>query len=357
MRRNEIVTNVHRGGGIGLSITRLSEIFKRFASVECKGSCSLYEFLSYQIAEDDELLSIAEVVPKGQPVPNLFFGAVHYLLLKGSQHPLRSYYPSITESVGEMEDSFRYFKDFCLKNKEEISLILQTKRVQTNEVRRCSYLYPSFNYMYELTKKPLALIEIGTSAGLQLFWDQYAYSYGTDEFIGNTHSNVHIHSEIRGDRKPLLSAKPAPVTMRTGVDLRIVDLSDPEEFLWLKALIWPSHHERRKLFEESGNFLKEQTVTLIEGDGVELLPELVKEVPQEVTLCVFHTHVANQMPIDVRKRLFAIIEEIGQERDVFHLYNNMKDGDLHLDYFIDGVENTNTIAKTDGHGRWFTWLL
>ena len=340
-----------------MSITRLSEIFKRFASVECNGSCSLYEFLSYQIAEDDELLSIAEVVPKGQPVPNLFFGAVHYLLLKGRQHPLRSYYPSITESVGEMEDSFRYFKDFCLENKEDIISILKMKRVQTNEVRRCSYLYPSFNYIYELTNKPLALIEIGTSAGLQLFWDQYAYSYGTGEVIGNTSSNVHIQSEIKGDRKPFLSAKPAPVTMRTGVDLHIVDLSDSEEFLWLKALIWPSHHERLKLFEASGNFTKEQEVTLIEGDGVELLSKLVKEVPHDVTLCVFHTHVANQMPIDVRKRLFAIIKEIGQERDVFHLYNNMKDGDLHLDYFIDGVENTNTIAKTDGHGRWFTWLL
>jgi hypothetical protein len=107
----------------------------------------------------------------------LFFGAVHYLLLKGADHPLKDFYPSIVSNPKSYEDSFEYFKDFCLTHRNEIESILKTKLVQTNEIRRCAYLYPIFCTIYEKVKKPLALIEIGTSAGLQLLWDKYSYSY------------------------------------------------------------------------------------------------------------------------------------------------------------------------------------
>jgi hypothetical protein len=49
------------------------------------------------------------------------------------------------------------------------------------------------------------------------------------------------------------------------------------------------------------------------------------------------------------------IETIGKRRDVFHLYNNIADGELHLDYFINGQKFEKTIGKTAGHGRWFEW--
>ena len=109
------------------------------------------------------------------------------------------YYSSLVENVTtNLDKAFEHFKDFCKEYREEIITLLQTKLVQTNEVRRCAYLYPSFCYIFNKVKKPLALIEIGTSSGLQLFWDKYSYSYGTDETYGNINSNVHVTSEIRG---------------------------------------------------------------------------------------------------------------------------------------------------------------
>lgn len=44
-------------------------------------------------------------------------------------------------------------------------------------------------------------------------------------------------------------------------------------------------------------------------------------------------------------------------REFFHLYNNMWDAKLHLDYFIDGIEHNEIVAETDGHARWFRWEL
>jgi hypothetical protein len=70
----------------------------------------------------------------------------------------------------------------------------------------------------------------------------------------------------------------------------------------------------------------------------------------------FHTHVANQMPDELKWRLMDNVKAVGAMRDVFHLYNNVSDlGKLHLDYFINGAEFNEIIAETDGHGRWFDW--
>lgn len=220
----------------GITIKKDRERFIRFAEQECKGSSPLYERLSIQIAEDKELLHLSSFTQKGQPVPNLLFGAVHYLLLLGDSHPLRNYYPSLIKHPEKLEDVFLPFKDFCIRNKQSIKEILQTKLVQTNEVRRCAYLYPVFCYIYEKTKRPLALIEIGTSAGLQLFWDHYCYSYGDRTMYGNLESTVHITSECRRGNPPYRLDVP-PVTSRTGVDLHINDLHDKENYLLLQALI------------------------------------------------------------------------------------------------------------------------
>ncbi|KAF0819945.1 hypothetical protein KIS4809_1217 [Bacillus sp. ZZV12-4809] len=335
----------------------ISSKFKTFGQFECRGSSNLYEFLSNKIAEDNELLVLASEARDGQPVPNLFFGAIHYLLLKGKDHELKEYYPSLEEDPRNPQDAFQCFKDFCRLNSQEIKEILKTKIVQTNEVRRCAYLFPVFSYIFQQAQKPLALIEIGTSAGLQLLWDKYSYSYGTGKIYGNSNADVHLTSEIRGRNVPIFPEEMPPVASRTGVDLHINDLNNQEDFLWLYSLIWPEHLERRNLFEQAAKCLKENPVRLIEGDGAKLLPGLVKEIPDDHSICVFHTHVANQMPAEGKEQLLAEITACGQNRDIFHIYNNIQDRGLHLDYFLGTKEFKRIVGHTEGHGKWFTWEL
>jgi len=334
----------------------LSQSFKKFAEEECQGTSELYEFLSLQVASDEQLLELSSYVREGQPRPNMLFGAVHYLLLQGLNHELKYYYPSITNPPKNNKDSFPLFKDFCLKNKGQIIEILRSKLVQTNEVRRCAYLYPTFCYAYKQVNKPLAMIEIGTSAGLQLMWDQYSYSYGTDKIFGDVNSKVHITSEVKGELPEIPSSAP-PVTHKIGLDLNIPNLNDDEEYRWLKSLIWPEHKERLRLFDDAVELFKKQPPNLIEGDGVSLIEAIAKEIPSDQAICIFHTHVANQLPKDVKLDLLNKIEDIGKEREVIHVYNNIWDKALHLDYWIDGKETKLIIGDTDGHGRWFQWNL
>ena len=335
----------------------LSKTFLAFAEKECKGSSLLYEHLSIKIAADDDLLEVCSHAREGQPIPNLFFGAVHYLLLKGTEHPLKEYFPSIVGNTKSYKGSFEFLKDFCFKYRQEMESILKTRLVQTNEVRRCAYLYPVFCTVYEKARKPLALVEIGTSAGLQLLWDKYSYSYGTNNIYGDKDSKLTITAEISGENIPNLRVTPPPVSTRIGFDLNTIDLNDEEEKLWLKSLIWPEHRERLFMFEEAAGYMKEYPVRLVDGDGISLLSKYVEEVPEDNVICIFHTHVANQIPKEKNDQLLQTIETIGKKRDVFHIYNNIQDKYLHLDYYFDGVESRNTIAETDGHGRWFEWLL
>ncbi len=339
---------------------QLKQRFKQFAKNECENSSRLYEYLSLKIAEDEEIHDLCTFALDCQPIPNLLLGSIHYLLLNGNHHPLKEFYPSLVETPNKLEDSYPYFQDFCKKFRNEIIQLIQTKIVQTNEVRRCAYLYPCFSYIYQKVNKPISLIEIGTSAGLQLLWDQYKYSYSTSETIyGNIKSDVLINSEVKGKgliNLPLLDKVP-PVVDRYGIDLHVNDLSNEEDYLWLKALIWPEHFERRELFEKVVISMKENEINLIEADGIKILSEVVKQLSNDSILCIFHTHVANQIPVEGKQSLLKTIEGIGENRDEFHLYNNIWDRMLHLDYYIDGVKYEEVIGETEGHGKWFEWRV
>jgi hypothetical protein len=341
---------------MALMTNGISDRFKRFAT-DCIGSSRLYERLSLEIAGDDKLLQMAAHCRAGQPEPNLFFGAVHYLLLKGYNHELKAYYASIVNDPCEPVTAFPDFRRFCLEYENDIIPILQSKLVQTNEVRRCAYMYPAFCYIYEKAKKPLALIELGTSAGLQLFWDKYGYAYNDNERYGDATSELVLRSEIKEGNLPYLLKDSPPVTARIGIDLHVNDLENAEDYLWLRSLIWPEHKERITNFDKAALYFKKQAIQLIEGNGVELLADTAAMIPEEAVLCVFHTHVANQMSHADKMALIETIQKLGKERDVFHLYNNMSDVNLHLDYYLDGKEYKETIAEADGHGRWFHWML
>lgn len=310
--------------------------------------------LTREVTKHEWLLSLCEDIPKGQPAPNLLFAAVHELVLQHSADELATYYPSVTKSPKQAEDVFPSFLAFCHTYESEIRHRLRTRRVQTNEVQRCAYLYPIFSKIQQQTKRPLGLLEIGTSAGLQLFVDQYAYEYNGVRFNRINASSVNILATVESNEPLHLEATTSlDIGTRIGVDLNIVDLTDEAERSWLNALIWPEHESRRQLLQAAMNEVDFNTVTLIEGDGVTMLQELVSRVPETETLCIFHTHVANQMSRPIKEELLRQVERIGQSRDVFHIYNNVQDRYLHVDLYLDGQLTALTYAETEGHGRQF----
>ncbi|WP_370149420.1 DUF2332 domain-containing protein [Exiguobacterium profundum] len=331
-----------------IQYTEQSNRFIRFADNECVGSSRLYEVLAREVAQHEWLLSLCENILKGQLVPNLLFAAVHELLIQHSADELATYYPSVTKYPKQAEDVFPSFLAFCHTYESEIRHRLKTRRVLTNEVQRCPYLYPIFSKIQQQKKRSLGLLEIGTSAGLQLFVDQYAYEYNGVSFNPINASSVNISAAVESDEPFRLEAtRPLEI----GTRLNNVDLTDEAERSWLNVLIWPEHETRRQLLQAAMNEVNLNKVTLIEGDGMTMLQELVSRVPEAEMLCIFHTHVANQMSRPVKEELLKQVERIGQTRDVFHIYNNIQDRFLHVDLYQNGQLTALTCAETEGHGR------
>ena len=158
----------------------MSAAFVRFAEYECRGVSPLYETLALGIAQDPELLALAGAARVGQQVPNLLFAAVH-LLLSGEPakgDPLARYYPDLAEPTARATDAFPAFRRFCLAHAGAIAEIIGSRSVNTNEVGRCAVLRLGYADIARiLPAVPFALVEIGASAGLNLFWDNFCYEY------------------------------------------------------------------------------------------------------------------------------------------------------------------------------------
>ena len=95
----------------------------------------------------------------------MLFAAVQYLLLTGLDHPLTARYPIISGEQRPLAPAFPRFRDFCLQHRDRIVELIATRRTQTNVVRRCTCLLPAFSIVCRETPSPLALIDLGASAG------------------------------------------------------------------------------------------------------------------------------------------------------------------------------------------------
>lgn len=310
----------------------------------------LYARLSRGIADDDAILALAARARPGQPVPNMLFAAVHFLLLNGAAHPLAAFYPS----VGGTDDSdpLSAFRDFCKKQDGEIGKLLETQRVQTNEVRRCTALMPAFGQM----GKTLNVIEIGASAGLNLLWDQYAYDYGNGRKIGN--GPLTLTCEARGENGPPLPEEMPTVTGRMGIDLNPVDVTEADAVAWLRALIWPEHKERMERLTQAVEIVKRDPPELRAGDALELLPQAMADAP-DAALVVYHSFTVNQFSGEMRQRLEEIFHQHAQARDFFVVGLEGAAGlpypRLDMTAWHSGMSASKPLADADQHGAWLAW--
>jgi hypothetical protein len=336
----------------------LSQRFERFARRECHAS-PLYERVSLGIAHDPELLAIAARAKPGQPLPNLFLAAVHFLLLRGVPAPLAAFYPSLSPTASASADPYPSFRVFCLEHREEILGLIATRLVQTNEVRRCGCLVPAFTRIAQQEGRPLALVEIGASAGLNLLWDRYGYDYGIGRRYGDPRSPVQIVCELRGDRQLPLPVVWPRVATRVGLDLNPIDVHDADAALWLRALVWPDEAGRAELLRQALQVAQDDPPRLLAGNALDRLPEVLATIPNDQALCVFHTHTVNQFPPDARARLSALLAEHALGRALYRVsieWLGAASPRLELIVYKDGVTAEDLLAYCGSHGEWLEGL-
>ena len=339
----------------------LKERFLSFAETECQGNSPLYYELSIQIANDPELLDIASNAREGQPVPNIFLGAVHYLLLKNRDEPLAEYYPSIHRNhIASIP--FDVFKAFCLDKKEEIIKIISTRIVQTNVINRCSYLMPIFSKIIAEENKPTTIIDIGTSAGLTLNFDKYEYWYNDQKVFGE--SKVIVKSKVVESQTPKIFPISQPI-QKIGIDQNLIDPTDLDEVLWLKALAWTDQLDRFEAMDEALKLSDLKNIKFVRADTITEFEQEILKVERDRTLIIYATHVLYQFTEDQKDAFYAMLDRVGQARNFYFLsvegiksildrYQS-KETVIELTSYKKKQKAVTFVAETNGHGNWIRW--
>ena len=336
-----------------------AEAFEHFART-ARDSSPLYEHLARRIATDNKLLALIANVRPRHLQPNLLFAAVHYLLLKGAKSELARSYASLSGSPPFEPDVFRLFQSFCLAHADEIRTVATTRRVQTNEVRRCASLVPGFaSAAVALGVDRAAFVEIGASAGLNLQWDRYRCDYGGDIAWGDPSADVNFACELRGDGSPSLITLPA-IAQRYGIDIDPLDVRNPDDVLWLKALTWPECADRLDLLRRAVDVARAEPPKLIAGDAADIFPSVAESIAPELAVIVYHSFTMNQFDMEQREQLEDAFCRLGARRALARVGFEWPTGaeypNLSLTNYSAVQIERWMLATCDPHSAWMRWV-
>ncbi|MCC2100714.1 MAG: DUF2332 family protein, partial [Hyphomicrobiales bacterium] len=151
-------------------------------------------------------------------VPLRCCAALNTLVRRGRAPALAAFYPP--NDPGDDEPFWRAIEATIAAQGADMTAFLGSPP-QTNEVVRSAVLLGGFLTIAEAVGRPLALYELGASAGLNLLFDRYAYDLDDNRKWGDAKSPVRIGSVWKG-RAPALTT-PLKIASRAAVDLRPVD--------------------------------------------------------------------------------------------------------------------------------------
>jgi hypothetical protein len=334
------------------------------------GISPLYEALVEQLVCDRDLLTLISDVGDLPFIYNRFMGAVHYLLLEGANDNLRSYYATMEPRPGPINEAYPDFRRFCFENKILIRDLMLSREVQINEVRRCAALVPALATIWQRQQAvPLALLDIGACAGLNLLFDRYSYDYGVAGSIQAGAASVQISCEPRGSKLPLVPSSFPEVVWRKGIDTNPIDVADPHATNWLIALVSPDDESRLRLLKSALRVAHEEPPILVKGAATDLIGKALLEIPDELSICVFHSFTMQDLERDGRRSQFeAQLAEFGKKRS-FHVISlewrtlnskplTQQPIPLELVSYGPGRMSKDTLALFDNRGGcdWIEWL-
>jgi hypothetical protein len=305
-----------------------------------------FEAWASSIADDPEVLAWLERLPVPKRQPNLVFAAARW-----NGVPAPGPYTALRRAL--LDDDGR------------IEATIRGRATQTNEVGRLATLLPAFDLLG--VTGPVALVEVGPSAGLCLYPDRYDYAWTTDSGTGRlgTGDRPELTCRVQGPA-PLPTTLP-DVAHRTGVDLNPLDVTDADQMAWLANLVWPEDDLRRAQLARAVEIARADPPQLRCGDLLTELPALVDAASAYGTVIVFHSAVIAYLTDDDRARFAEMMAGLVADGRCHWVSNEAPlvlpdvtatgpavPGEVRG--FVLGVDG-RAVAWTHGHGRWMRWLL
>ena len=301
------------------------------------GDSPCFEEWARGVADDPEVLAWLGTLPTIKRQPNLVFAAARW---HGAPAP----------------GPYAALRRVLLEQEPYVRATVMARATQTNEVGRLATLVP----VLALVEGPLALVEVGASAGLCLFPDRYDYAWPP---LGG----------LRGSGGPVLTAQasgplPLPVrhpevAWRAGIDLNPLDVTDPDATAWLENLVWPEQDERRERLRAAIDVARQDPPLLVRGDLLDRLPDLLEQAAPHGTPVVLHSAVVAYLDEPDRRRFHALMTDLvaaGRCRWISNegprvLPDVTGDRAVPPGRFVTALDGV-PVALSHGHGHTVDWL-
>ena len=281
-------------------------------------------------------------------------GGLHHLVRSGAVPDLAGVYPP---PAATNEAELLPPLQAALADHQETLLTWLESAPQTNEVGRSSLLMAGLMVALREYELPVALFEVGASAGLNLRLDDYAYDLGSREF-GRPGSPVSLRPEWTGAPPP---SAPLKIAARRGCDLAPLDVTDPKVRERLLSYCWSEQRERMQRLEAALELAAADPPLLDEADAAAWTERHIE--PRAGTLTVLaHTIALQYFPAESQAAIASYMQRRGGAATAeaplawlgFELNPEAGRAELHLTLWPGGERRL--LAAAHPHGTWIEWL-
>ncbi|MGI6877824.1 DUF2332 family protein [Microbacterium sp. gxy059] len=269
----------------------VAERYARFARDEAPGRSAIYAEWAHGVAEDPAMQRLLAPLASPHRQPPVVF--------------------AVTRMLGAPLAGYDVWAAFVRERADEVIAECAERTTQTNEPLRCAALLAAL----ERIPGPIALLEVGASAGLCLFPDRFSYRFRAGDACAAADpadgaSSVTLACELRGGQ-PAPAGSPE-IVWRGGIDPQPRDAADPRDRAWIEGLVWPGETARAARIAAALDIVAADPPHLVAGDAAEpgALEALASRAPSDATLVVTTPGVLPHIPRAGRERLIETIRSL-----------------------------------------------
>jgi hypothetical protein len=298
-------------------------------------------------AEDSLALSLIGARPSWDEPHRLLAGA-RWLALSGE-----------VDDFEVASDPWSAFRSVLDGHAAWLARFVREHPVQTNEVQRCWVLLPIFLTVARLAGRPLDLVELGTSAGLNLLWDRYGYRYEGGAW-GDAESPLQLAGEERSAVPGELLRGEVEVRRRLGIDLDPVDVTTEDGLRLLDTFVREDGYRGR--LRRAAEVVRREPPELVRGDYLDLLPGVLAERSDDALTVVFQTISTVYLSDDERARLRDIVDAAGADGPLAWIStptpeeHGERRGDYPLELAVWPGGERSIVARMNVRGEWLEWV-
>ncbi|GAA1925769.1 hypothetical protein GCM10009775_17500 [Microbacterium aoyamense] len=323
------------------TLDRVRAYYDDFGRRWASGTSPLYEEWALGIAADDDLITRIAGLDQRLRQANLLFASARWL--------------------GCPLVPFPEWSTWLRAHWDDVVAVAGSRSTQTNEPNRCATLLPVLSRI----AGPVALLEVGASAGLCLFPDRYSTLYETpsgstrlDPVTGPTEFAL----ACRIDEDP--PTRMPDVVWRRGIDLNPLDPTDQDAIDWLATLVWPGpdHDARAERLRGAAAVAAADPPRIVRGDLLDLVAEVAASAPADATLVVFHSAVLLYLDAAQRRRFADLVSTIpcvwlsNESTGTLPEFDAQVPDDLDTSHrFVQTVDG-RAVALVGGHGAVYETL-